>query len=177
MTVRFFMLQAHYRSTLDFSNEALQAAEKGFARLMNAVKLIPGLKTGTQSGISVQQLAENVYEALNDDFNTPIALSHLFEGVRFINSVNDGKESITEQDKERLQKLMQDFVFDVLGLKEENTADTDKIDGLMQMILEVRSSAKANKDFKTSDHIRDELKKIGFEIKDGKEGTSYTISN
>jgi cysteinyl-tRNA synthetase len=176
MAVRFFMLQAHYRSTLDFSNEALQAAEKGFARLMNAVKLIAGLKTSAQSTSDITQLSANVYAAMNDDFNTPIALSHLFEGVRIINSVNDGKETITEEDKATLQKLMFDFVFDILGLKEEQATDNNKVDGLMQMILQQRVDAKVRKDYAASDLIRDRLKELGFEIKDGKEGTTYTFS-
>jgi len=176
MAVRFFMLQAHYRSTLDFSNEALQAAEKGFARLMNAVKLIAGLKTSAQSTSDIAQLSASVYAAMNDDFNTPIALSHLFEGVRIINSVNDGKETITEEDKATLQKLMFDFVFDILGLKEEQAADNNKVDGLMQMILQQRVDAKVRKDYAASDLIRDRLKELGFEIKDGKEGTTYTFS-
>jgi cysteinyl-tRNA synthetase len=175
MTVRFFVLQAHYRSTLDFSNEALQAAEKGFARLMNAMKLLDGLKTSANTTTNIQQLADKVYAAMNDDFNTPITLSHLFEGVRIINSVNDGKETISAADKSLLTKLMNDFVFDILGLKEENAVNTDKIDGLMNMILDVRNESKAKKDFATSDLIRDKLKEIGFEIKDGKEGTAYTI--
>lgn len=175
MTVRFFMLQAHYRSTLDFSNEALQAAEKGLARLMNAMKLIDGLKTSSASTSDTQMLRANVYASMDDDMNTPVALAHLFEGVRIINSVNDGKETITQDDKAVLFKLMNEMVFDVLGLKEEAVAHTDKIDGLMQMILEQRKDAKARKDFATSDQIRDKLKEIGFEIKDGKEGTSYSI--
>jgi cysteinyl-tRNA synthetase len=175
MTVRFFMLQAHYRSTLDFSNDALGAAEKGFARLMNAMKLVDGLKTSASSTSDINTLIDQVYNAMNDDFNTPIALSHLFEGVRIINSVNDGKETLNENDKALLKKLMHDMVYDVLGLKEENAVNTDKIDGLMQMILEQRKEAKSRKDFATSDLIRDKLKAIGFEIKDSKDGTSYTL--
>ena len=112
---------------------------------------------------------------LDDDFNTPITLSHLFEGVRIINSVNDGKETLTQEDKNTLTQVMKTMVFDVLGLKEENAVNTDKIDGLMNMILDVRTDAKTRRDFSTSDLIRDKLKEIGFEIKDGKEGTSYTI--
>ena len=177
MTVRFFMLQAHYRSTLDFSNEALQAAEKGYARLMNAMKLIEELKCSQQSTVDCRLLTENIYSAMNEDFNTPIALSHIFEGVRIINSVNDGKEKISEADKDSLRKLMYGFVYGVLGLKEESNADSGKIDGLMQMIFNIRNQAKSNKDFKTSDDIRDELKLLGFDIKDGKEGTTYSISN
>jgi cysteinyl-tRNA synthetase len=175
MTVRFFMLQAHYRSTLDFSNEALQAAEKGFARLMNAMKLLDGLKTTDASTSNITDLKATIYAAMDDDFNTPITLSHLFEGVRIINSVNDGKETLTQEDKNTLTQVMKTMVFDVLGLKEENAMNTDKIDGLMNMILEVRTDAKTRRDFSTSDLIRDKLKEIGFEIKDGKEGTSYTI--
>lgn len=175
MTVRFFMLQAHYRSTLDFSNEALQAAEKGFARLMNAMKLMDDLKTANTSTSNINELKAAIYAAMDDDFNTPITLSHLFEGVRIINSVNDGKETITETDKNTLVQVMKTIVFDVLGLKEENAVNTDKIDGLMNMILDVRTDAKTRRDFSTSDLIRDKLKEIGFEIKDGKEGTSYTI--
>ncbi|MFI5220702.1 MAG: cysteine--tRNA ligase [Bacteroidia bacterium] len=189
MTVRFFMLQAHYRSTLDFSNEALQAAEKGLARLMSAMRLIGGLKTleytieinnkTTQSSISslIQIIADNAYAAMNDDLNTSIVLSYLFEAVKIINSVNDGKQTITQSDKDSLQKLMNNFVFDVLGLKEENAANANKIDGLMQLIFRIRDNAKANKDFKSSDKIRDDLKSLGFEIKDGKEGTTFTINN
>lgn len=177
MCVRFFMLQAHYRSTLDFSNEALQAAEKGFARLMNAIKLVDGLKTATQSSISIHEVISNIYAAMDDDFNTPVALSHLFEITRMINGVNDGKESISETDKDTLINFINGFVFNVLGLKEENAVNTDKIGGIMNMILEVRNDAKSRKDFSTSDLIRDKLKEIGFEIKDGKEGTTYTIAN
>lgn len=177
MTVRFFVLQAHYRSTLDFGNEALQAAEKGFVRLMNAVKLMDGLPVAATSTSDIQALAANVYAAMNDDFNTPVALSHLFEGVRIINSVKDKKETLTQADKTLLVQLFNNFVFDILGLKEENVVNTDKIDGLMNMILDVRTDAKAKKDFGTSDLIRDKLKEIGFEIKDGKEGTTYTINN
>lgn len=177
MSVRFFMLQAHYRSTLDFSNDALQAAEKGFARLMNAIKLVDGLKTAAQSSVNINEVIASVYKAMDDDFNTPVALSHLFELTRMINAVNDGKESISETDKKTLASFIQEMVFNVLGLKEENAVNTDKIDGLMNMILSVRSDAKSRKEFSTSDLIRDKLKEIGFEIKDGKEGTTYTITN
>lgn len=177
MTVRFFMLQAHYRSTLDFSNEALQAAEKGFQRLMNAVAILPKLQAGLTSTVQVDSLADSIYNALNDDFNTPIAIAALFEGVRMINSLNDGKASINSEDLEKLRTLYQQIVFDVLGLKEETRNDDSKIDGLMQLILEQRSAAKARRDFSSSDQIRDQLKAIGIEVKDGKEGSTYSISN
>jgi len=175
MSVRFFMLQAHYRSTLDFSNEALQAAEKGYARLMNAMKLLPGLPVSAQSTYDVNTLKDRIYDAMSDDFNTPIALSHLFEGVRIINSVNDGKEKLNADDKELLLKTMQQFVFDVLGLKEESADDHERIDGIMQMILQVRKNAKEKRDFATSDMIRDQLKELGIEVKDGKDGSTWSI--
>jgi cysteinyl-tRNA synthetase len=177
MTVRFFMLQAHYRSTLDFSNEALQAAEKGFLRMMNAIKLLPSLKASSVSDVNIEELIENVYNALNDDFNTPIALAVLFDGVRMINSINDAKSKINAVDLEKLQKLFSDIFFKVLGLQEETTTDNSKVDGLMQMILEQRNAAKLRRDFASSDGIRDQLKTIGIEVKDSKEGSSYTINN
>ncbi|MFN8292128.1 MAG: cysteine--tRNA ligase [Chitinophagales bacterium] len=176
MSVRFFMLQAHYRSTLDFSNEALQAAEKGFARLMAAAKLLPTLKTSATSTSNIEALKTKVYEALNDDLNTPIALSHLFEGVRIINSINDGKETITEAHKQLLFTLFNEIIFDVLGLQDE-TQTGSNIDGIMKVILEIRAEAKAKKDFATSDKIRDELLKNGIQIKDSKEGATWSISN
>jgi len=177
MTVRFFMLQAHYRSTLDFSNEALQAAEKGFQRLMNAIKLIPNLKTSEKSSIQLADVTKSIYDALNDDFNTPIALAQLFEMVRNINLINDGKESISVDDKLALEKLAKEIVFDVLGLKDEKNADDNKIDGLMQLILQQRSDAKVRKDYAASDAIRDHLKSIGIEVKDGKDGATYSVNS
>lgn len=177
MTVRFFMLQAHYRSTLDFSNEALQAAEKGFMRLLSAIKLLPNLKTAEKSTVKIDELKNNIYAALNDDINTPIAIANLFEGVRLINLINDGKEQISVEHKAQLTQLFTQIVFDVLGLQEEQTANSEKTDGLMQMILVERNAAKARKDFFTSDTIRDKLKELGFEIKDGKEGTTYQVVN
>jgi cysteinyl-tRNA synthetase len=175
MSVRFFMLQAHYRSTLDFSNVALQAAEKGYQRLMNALKLVASLKTSGTSSVKVQALVDDVYNALNDDFNTPIALAALFEGVRIINSINDGKDNITEADKTLLQKLFNEIVVDVLGLKEEEAGNSDKLDGLMNLILEWRKDVRTKKDFAASDKIRDELLKIGIQVKDGKDGVTWTV--
>ena len=177
MTVRFFMLQAHYRSTLDFSNEALQAAEKGFQRLMNAVALLPKLQAGMHSTLNLADLEDSVYGALNDDFNTPIAIAALFEGVRMINTLNDGKASLVQEDLDKLIALFHSIVFDVLGLKEENQADNSKVDGLMQLILDQRAAAKARRDFASSDQIRDHLKAIGIEVKDGKEGSTYSFVN
>jgi cysteinyl-tRNA synthetase len=177
MVVRFFMLQAHYRSTLDFSNEALQAAEKGFARLMNAINLLDSLKTSNTSSIDVNALKTQVYDAMNDDFNTPVALAGLFEGVRMINSIHDGKETINKEDSILFSSFIKTFVYDVLGLKNEGVSDIGKTDGLMKLILEIRNQAKHKRDFATSDLIRDQLKEAGFEIKDGKEGTTYTTQH
>ena len=177
MTVRFFMLQAHYRSTLDFSNEALGAAEKGFNRLMNAMRILEQIPVSSSSTSNITKLKGDVYASMNDDFNTPVTLSHLFEGVRIINSVNDQKETITEDDKNILVKLMHEMVYEVLGLKAEDIQDSSKLDGLMQMILQQRVEAKQRKDFATSDKIRDKLKEIGFDIKDGKDGTTYSVTN
>jgi cysteinyl-tRNA synthetase len=174
MTVRFFMLQAHYRSTLDFSNVALQAAEKGYQRLMNALKLISGLKTSEKSTCNIEQLKADIYNALNDDFNTSVAIAGLFEGVRIINSINDGKDSITASDKDLLQKLFKEITEDVLGLKEESGGVSDKVDGLMNLILELRKDVRTKKDFATSDKIRDELLKVGIQVKDGKDGVTWT---
>ncbi len=175
MSVRFFMLQSHYRSTLDFSNEALQAAEKGYARLMNAIKLIDNLKTEGDNASYIQSLTDKCEAAMNEDFNTPIAISHLFEGVTFINNVNDGREKISASDKIALKKLFHDFVFDILGLKMESEQGNDKLDGLMQILLAQRADAKARKDFAASDLLRDQLLALGITIKDGKEGATYNL--
>jgi cysteinyl-tRNA synthetase len=177
MAVRFFMMQTHYRSTLDFSNEALQASEKGYARLMNAVKTLESLKTSSSSTSNIAELKQKCYEAMNDDFNAPILVANLFEGARIINSVNDGKETITADDLQLLKTIMHDFVFDVLGLKPENTnAGNDKaLQGVMEVILEIRKEAKAKKDFATSDKLRDELAKNKITIKDTKDGVNWSI--
>jgi cysteinyl-tRNA synthetase len=174
MSIRFFILQAHYRSTLDFSNEGLQAAEKGMNRLMAAVDLIDSLKPGSSSSSDVKVLREQAYAALNDDLNTAIAISHLFEGARIINSVNGGTESLTAEDIVHLRETMHLFVFDILGLKSEVKGDSDDLNGVMDLLLLLRADAKAKKDFATSDKIRDELVKLNFIIKDGKDGTSWS---
>jgi len=174
MSVRFFMLQAHYRSTLDFSNAAMQAAEKGLQRLMNAGKLLPGLKIAATTSYNIEQWKQNVYDAMNDDFNTPVALAHFFEIVRFINSVNDGKDTITQSDKEQLNVFYTSFVNDVLGLREESAGNENTVDGLMDLILDWRKDVRAQKDFTTSDKIRDALAKVGIVVKDGKEGTTWS---
>lgn len=174
MSIRFFILQAHYRSTLDFSNEGLQAAEKGMNRLMSAVDLLDGLTPGNASTSDVRQLRQRAYDALNDDLNTAIAISQLFEGARIINSVNGGTESLTAEDIAHLKETMQLFVFDILGLKSETKGNDDDLKGVMELLLALRAEAKAKKDFATSDKIRDELNRLKFVIKDGKEGTTWS---
>ncbi len=175
--IRFFMLQAHYRSTLDFSNEALKAAEKGYQRMMEAYGKIKDLETSGVSDQKVEDLKAKVYEAMNDDFNTPIAISHLFEAVKWINSVFDGKASITEEDRESLEELMSTFLFGIFGLKESSDDSSNISDDLIRLILELRKEAKDNKDYATSDKIRDRLSEIGIVVKDSKEGTTFIKGN
>ena len=178
MNIRFFMLQAHYRSPLDFSNSALQAAEKGYQKLMTAVETLGHLKASNSSSVKVDELIEKAYAAMNDDLNTPILIAHLFEGVKMINSINDGKAEINQEDLEKLQKFYQDFVFDILGLQAEETKNegqNELLDGVMQTILSLRAQAKQNKDWGTADLIRDELKKLNIKVTDTKDGAVWEV--
>ncbi|MBL7923679.1 MAG: cysteine--tRNA ligase [Bacteroidia bacterium] len=174
MTIRFFILQAHYRSTLDFSNEGLQAAEKGLSRLMAAVELVDKLKPSSRSSVEVRSLREKACEALNDDLNTAIAISHLFEGVRIVNSVHAGTEQLEAADLEHLKATLTLFVFDVLGLQKEDKPSGEDLEGVMNLLLALRAEAKSKKDFATSDRIRDELIRLNFTIKDEKDGTVWS---
>jgi cysteinyl-tRNA synthetase len=175
MTIRFFILQAHYRSTVDFSNEALQASEKGLARLMNAVKIIQILKPSNKSDEDIKALEAKCFEAMDDDFNTPILIANLFEAARIINSVNDGKMSITAEDLDTLKEMLNLFIFDILGLKNSNSGNTKEIvtSELIKLILEMRLEARKNKDWALSDELRDKLKDLGILVKDSKEGSSW----
>ena len=197
MTIRFFILQAHYRGTLDFSNEALQAAEKGLRRVMQAAKDLytlagakaPQLAYGEYSdsvapdscpatNSDVKKIWEGVYDALCDDMNTPIALSHIFDAVRIINTAKEKKLTLSKGDWDTLVQLFNDIVFGVFGLKDEGSESgkaMKTIDGLMQMVLEERAAAKAAKDWATSDKIRDALKALGISVKDGKDGAEWTL--
>ena len=177
MTIRFFILQAHYRSTLDFSNEALQAAEKGLERLLNAAETLKNLKGGESSDFNVFELKEKCYAAMNDDFNSPITIATLFEGVKWINSINNGKASLKTEDLELLKKLFNDFVFEILGLKpaETNCDNSDLLDGVMQTILEIRKEAKIDKNWDLADKIRNDLGKLNISIKDSKKGSSWEL--
>ncbi len=172
MSVRFFMLQAHYRSTLDFSNEALEASDKGFKRLINAYGLLDKLTPSQKSDFDLKSLRDRCYAAMNDDFNSPVLIAELFEAVHIINSIYDGKTSSTAEDIEGLKKLMNDFVIGVLGLKEESN-QSDDMGKLLDFIINLRSEAKVNKDYATSDKIRIGLNAIGIQLKDNKEGTTW----
>lgn len=177
MVVRFFILQAHYRSTLDLSDSALQAAEKGYQKLMAAANTLQKIKTSETSSFKVDELIAKFFAAMNDDFNTPILIAHLFDGVKLINSINDGKESINAEDLETLQKHFQTFIFDVLGLKneEQNTGNDELLDGVMATLIELRLQAKNNKDWASADLIRNELSKLNIVLKDTKEGTDWDV--
>jgi cysteinyl-tRNA synthetase len=179
MTVRFFMLQCHYASTLDFSNDALRAAEKGNKRLMDAMKTLEELKPSEHSTIDVKALRDKCYAAMNDDFNTPILLSHLFEGVKYINQIKSGDAAISEADLKELKDLFKGFVNDVLGLhsEAETGGDGDELsEDLINLLIQLRLGAKNSRDFATADQIRDKLKNLGVQLKDGPEGTSYEIA-
>ena len=176
MTVRFFILQAHYRSTLDFSPEALVASEKGLQRLLTAVKSIDKIKAKNKSSINVAELKEKCFAAINDDLNTPVLISHLFDGVKIINSLVEDKQSITANDLNELKDLYNSFVFDILGLRDDNSSiGGNKLNEVVDLILDSRYKAKANKDFATSDKIRDELQSLGFIIKDRKDGSDWEL--
>ena len=172
MTVRFFMMQAHYRSTLDFSNEAMEASEKGFKRLMAAIALLDSLKQSATTDVDVEPLMNKCYEALNDDFNSPVLIAELFEASRIINSVNDGKLKIDAANLQLLKTLVKTFVFDILGLMDEQAANDD-LPKVLNFIVNLRSEAKASHDYATSDKIRNGLQEIGFQLKDSKEGTTW----
>ena len=178
MTIRFFMLQAHYRSTLDFSNEALQASEKGLERLMKAIAKIDSLLVSETSSVNIAELSANCFAAMADDMNSPIAIAHLFDGVKIINSIADGKSTITAADKDSLKSLFNTFVFDIFGLKAEDqstSGNSEVLNEVVDLLMKLRAEAKANKDWTTSDKIRNELLTIGFYIKDGKDGVSWEL--
>lgn len=175
--VRFCFMQAHYRSVLDISNEAMLAAEKGFAKLMEAVKNLPLLPFSQVSSFDVNAWKKECYDAMNDDFNSPILIAQLFEAVRIINLVKETKETLTQADIEQLQATFNAFVFDVLGLKDEQQSaeHNDKLDGVIQMLIQMRMEARADKNWALSDKIRNQLSELGIHLKDGKDATSYSL--
>lgn len=174
---RFFMLQAHYRSVLDFSNDAILAAEKGFNRLMEGLELLKNLEASSTSSLDVNAWRTSCYEAMNDDFNTPILIAQLFEGIRFVNVVNDKRETLTASDIALLKSTLEGFLFDVLGIKNEKTStnNTEKLSGVVELLIEMRNEARANKNWSLSDEIRDKLLALGIQLKDGKEGTGFIL--
>jgi cysteinyl-tRNA synthetase len=179
MAVKFFMLQTHYRSTLDFSNEALLASERGFDRMMEGYRTLMSLKSSSSSSEDVAAIRDRCYAAMNDDFNTSILIASLFDAVRFINSVNDGKSQVSAADLEMLRKLFSEFLFDVLGLSAEQSDNKNDLalSKTMDLILELRANAKRDKNFALSDHIRQKLTDAGIEVKDGKEGSAWKLTS
>ena len=175
--VRFFNMQANYRSILDFSSDALEASEKGYLKLMDAITSLASLSTQKSSSVNIHQWKQKCYAAMNDDFNTPVLISHIFEGVKFINQIKEGKASITSNDLVDFVTTMNAFVFDVLGLLNDvKDQASEKIDGVVSLLIKLRKEARENKDWDLSDQIRDELLAIGIQLKDGREGTTYSIS-
>jgi cysteinyl-tRNA synthetase len=178
MTVRFYMLQAHYSSQVDFSNDALKAAEQGLTRLMKGLNLLPQLEPSTRSTVDVVTLIEKSYEALGDDMNCPVALGALFEAIRIINAIKEGKEIINETDLKTLSDFMTSFAFDLLGLKpddDEKSANGELIDKVIGLLLQQRQEAKARKDYATSDQIRNQLATLGIMVKDTKGGVEWEM--
>jgi cysteinyl-tRNA synthetase len=176
MTLKFFILQAHYRGTLDFSNTALQASEKGLNRLLTADETLKTIKPSSSSDIQVNDIAQKLENALNEDLNTPILIAELFDVVTKINQMASGQLQINAEDLKVLQVLYTTYVFDILGLKKESEATSEKIEGVMQLLIDLRNEAKADKNYALSDTIRKKLSEIGIELKDGKEGTSFSIN-
>ncbi len=178
MTIRFFILQAHYRSTVDFSNHALQSAEKGLSRLLDAYAKIEKLTASATSSVEVNGYRQKCYDALNDDLNSAITISQLFEVATIVNSAHAGSASVTEADIEEIKFLFDTFLFEVLGIKNESTSNDGGYESFgkaVDLLLEIRDKAKSNKDWATSDQIRDELAKAGFEVKDGKNGAEWKL--
>ncbi|HNQ68981.1 MAG TPA: cysteine--tRNA ligase [Bacteroidales bacterium] len=177
MTIRFFILQAHYRSTLDFSNEALQAAEKGLTRLMKGVSTLNKIKPSANGTFNPAELKKNCYDAMNDDMNSPIVIAHLFDALKTINAIDAGTENIDEKNLEILKDIYNTFLFDILGLKNDNqvTGNNEILKDVVDMVLNLRLQAKANKDYATSDYIRNELTKIGITVKDKKDGFEWEL--
>ena len=175
--VRFCFMQAHYRSVLDISNEAMIAAEKGYNRLVEAIKQLDSIKASTISTLNVTEWKNSCYEAMNDDLNTPILIANLFEGVRFVNLLKENSATLTASDLEDFSKTIKAFVFDVLGLASETSSEgnLEKVTGLVELLIEMRNTARANKDFAMSDQIRDQLLALGIQLKDGKDGTEFSI--
>ncbi|MDE5800116.1 MAG: cysteine--tRNA ligase, partial [Paramuribaculum sp.] len=180
MTIRFFILQAHYRGTVDFSNEALQGAEKALQRMLEGYRRAKNLKPSDHSTVDIAALEAKCYEALDDDLNTPVLLAHLFEACAIANKINDGTEHATQSDIEALQRLFDTFMVEILGIRAESASGASDTNlepyaKAVDLLLEVRAQAKANKDWATSDLIRDRLAAAGFDVKDTKQGVEWSV--
>lgn len=175
---RFFMMQAHYRSVLDFSDDAILAAEKGFNRLMEAINLLDKLETSASSTFDVKAWKQQCYDAMNDDFNTPILIANLFEAVKIINLIHDNKATLTSEDFEEFKTSIHAFVYDILALENISVSNdsSNKLSGVIEILIELRKQARENKDWALSDKIRDELIILGIQLKDGKDGTTFSVS-
>ncbi|MCY0970619.1 cysteine--tRNA ligase [Chryseobacterium wangxinyae] len=176
--VRFCFLQAHYRSVLDISNDAMIASEKGFIRLMEALKVLNSITPDDQkeSGFNLIEWKTKAYEALTDDFNSPVLIAHLFEAVKFIFALKDEKETVSTEDLEDLKSTLNALIFDVLGLQAVEENNNEKLDQTLQVLIELRNQARKSKNFELSDQIRDKLLAEGIELKDGRDGTSYVLN-
>jgi cysteinyl-tRNA synthetase len=177
VVVRFFFLQAHYRSVLDLSNEAVASAEKGFFRLTSAIEKLPSIQASETSSFNVQEWISNCYEALNDDFNTPILIAYLFDAAKLINNLELKNETLTDSDLEELKQAVHAFFYDILGLEllSDSLNDNRKIDTVIKILIDLRNKARLEKDWALSDEIRDRLLESGIILKDGKESTTYEI--
>lgn len=176
--IKFFIYQAHYRSILDFSSEALEASEKGFDRLMDAYNDLENIEPANISSLDIESWKNDCYQAMDDDFNSPILIAHLFEATKYINVLKEKKETLLREDLELLKKTMHDFLFEVMGLEDtanQSSQDADKLAGAVELLIQLRNQARANKDFATSDKIRDQLAEKGIQLKDGKEGTTFEV--
>ena len=177
MAIRFFIMQAHYRSPVDFSNEAIQASEKGLQRLFEGINTLGKLNASEQSTVDVHSLQEKCYNAMNDDLNSPVLISHLFDGLKMINFIHAGQDFINESDLKKLKDLYRNFVFDILGMDqpEEKIRTEDLSDQIIRKFLQVRQEAKERQDFTTADLIRDTLNQLGIEVKDTRDGFEWKI--
>ena len=175
--VRFFMMQAHYTSILDLSDDALQAADKGYIRMMEALDLAADLPVSETSDLDVPSWKQRCYDAMNDDFNSPVLIAHIFEGVKWIHLVREGKQHLTAADKAEFLSTLDTFVFEVLGIEKAGAGarESGKLEGVVQLLVDMRNKARADRDFATSDQIRDALGALGIQLKDGKDGTTYRL--
>ncbi|MCR8666275.1 cysteine--tRNA ligase [Aestuariibaculum sp. M13] len=176
--IRFFIAQSSYRSVLDLTDDGLLASEKGFYRLMDAINQLDSLQASKTSTIDISAWKQACYDAMNDDFNSPIVIAHLFEAVKYINQIKEGVETLTETDLELLKETISIFTFDILGLENvtKKESGTDKLSAAVDILIKLRQEARANRDFALSDQIRDELANAGIQLKDGKDGTTFSVN-